>query len=114
MEVPAPPCCPASEVRDALQHPRDTNFGSKGATASFIMAVPLFDLKVLERACGRRCRTFKSAALDPDRRRPGALQLTRRRAALANLRLSNGSRNGGTVNAGPGLESRHRRRMREP
>src|SRR5258708_36439427 len=39
------------------------NFGNKGALATLIFLVPLIDLKFLIRACGTRCRNFKSAAL---------------------------------------------------
>src|SRR5690242_16065483 len=41
----------------------DTNFASKRGTSKHMVRVPLFDLKFLTEFCGKRCRSFKSAAL---------------------------------------------------
>src|SRR5215207_9080930 len=63
--------------------PSDTNFGSKGALSKASSAA--FRFEVPKRACGRRCRNFKSAALGSRRLDPAdeCLQLLRRVTQLA-------------------------------
>src|SRR5262249_49124660 len=60
--IAGPSWCPAAEVRDTWLHARTRTSEAKGhqqvygSSAAFRFEVPI-------RACGRRCRNFKSAAL---------------------------------------------------
>jgi hypothetical protein len=55
---------PVSEVREPSQNPLLRTSETPGALAKKLMfPVPLIDLKLLGRTRGKRCRSFKSAAL---------------------------------------------------
>jgi hypothetical protein len=56
------PRCPVSELRDTLRRPLTRTSETRGALATRMFLVPLFDLKFPIRARGNWYRNFKSAA----------------------------------------------------